>query len=162
MEQQVPGIVGWLLASPCESSPLSPGPEWPHPNPVGLPASRTAFCFPGCQVGTVVGSGAEGRLSLAAGTWRLGAVVCPGFSKAKGKSARAVRELGRGRGPATSSGKRIASHTHRLQTVGRLPGGLTPASTCRPAVSAPICSGLRWPLTAPLFQRCWDQPVSCY
>lgn len=69
MVQQVPGIVGWLLASPCESSPLSPGPEWQHPNLVGLPASRKAFCFPGCKdVTLMVGNRAKGRLSS---SWNL-------------------------------------------------------------------------------------------
>lgn len=49
MVPQVPGVVAWLLASSCESSPLSPRPERRLGTLVGLPTRRKAFCFPVCE-----------------------------------------------------------------------------------------------------------------
>lgn len=60
MVPQVPGIVGWLLASSCESSPLSPRPECRLRTLVGLPTQRKAFCFSGCEdIMLVVGQRSE-------------------------------------------------------------------------------------------------------
>lgn len=84
------------------------------------------------------------------------------LKKAKDQSARAVRELERER--QTRHLEWEPTYQPRAprppQTVGRLPGGVTPASPGRPATSAPICSGLRWPLTAPPSEGL-GQPVSC-
>ena len=82
-----------------------------------------------------------GQLSLS--SWNLetraGSVswIFKSRRKEKKRSARPVRALERGRGPATSSGNQTASRTNHLQTVGRLPGGPAPTSTGCPAGSAP-------------------------
>lgn len=69
MVPQVPGVVAWLLASSCESPPLSPRPEHRLGTLVGLPTRRKAFCFPVCEdTMSVVGSRVKGQLP---GSWNL-------------------------------------------------------------------------------------------
>lgn len=164
MVPQVPGVVAWLLASSCESSPLSPRPERRLGTLVGLPTRRKAFCFPVCEdIMSVVGQQSERpapwqlELSDFEGKCVLDfkkpkQEICPGCQRIRGGEKAAGssgRESDSWRKPAASSRRnQIASHTYLLQTVGRGPGGRTLAATCRSAISASICSGLRRPLTA--------------
>lgn len=141
----MPGIGGWLPASPCKSSPLSPGPARQHP--AGLWA-RPRGGRPSVSLG-VEGHGVGGRAALFK-QLELGdseRVVCPGFSKAGGKKKKicpACQGIGKGERarhlewepncqphkPPPDCGKaarRAGSHVHWL------PGRLSP-----------ICPGLRW------------------
>lgn len=159
----MPGIVGWLQASPCESSPLSPGPEWQHRTLVG---SRPPQGRPSTSLGVKTSCwwwGCSERLALSS-SWNLVTLnrSVPRIFKSQRKICPACQGIGKGeRARSLEWEPNWQSHT-APPDYGKAARRPTPTSTGCPAISAPICSGLRWPLTTPLFKGCGDQPVSCY
>lgn len=110
------------------SPPSVSGTERQHLNSCGLARLQEGLLFPWVERHNVGGEAAERKAgSLAAGTWRLGAVVCLGVFKSQRKICPGCQGIGEGE-RAHHLGKRMASHTHHLPTVGRLPGGVTLAS----------------------------------
>lgn len=133
-------------------------------NSCGLsPASRKALYLAGCKdIMLVVGQQSE-RLALSS-SWNLVTLnrSVPRIFKSQRKICPACQGIGKGeRARRLEWEPNWQSHT-APPDYGKAARRPTPTSTGCPAISAPICSGLRWPLTTPLFKGCGDQPVSCY
>lgn len=158
MVPQVPGIVGWLLASSCESSPLSPRPECRLGTLVGSPTRRKAFCFSGCEdIMPVVG---QQSARLAPRQLELsdfeGKCILD-FKEPKQEIGQGCQRIGDCEKAACLEWE----SDHQPHTPPPVCGKTARWRDSRGlAIPAPICSGLRWPLTA-LSERCWHWLGSC-